>query len=298
MPSRSVISRTSGAPAICAIARSTLATKSGSRSCLAEMFTLDVEVAAGRLRASPAASRAACSSTTSPSATTRPRLLGDPDEHVRGYVDAVGLPAGERLDAGDVAGGGAHDGLVDQRQVAGGDRGAQRLDELEALEPRAADALARTPPTGSCRAPWPRTSPGRRCAACSRRSRCCRRRRRRCSRESGRWWPATCAPAAERGRGSGRRRELTSGGWTSSRSSANSSPPSRATVSLCRTQSLSRCATSISTASPAAWPKRSLTGLKPSRSTKSSAMRRAARGATSAGRARPGRAAGRGWAGW
>ena len=44
-------------------------------------------------------------------------------------------------------------------------------------------------------------------------------------------------------------------------------------MSLCRTQLVSRSATSISTASPAAWPKRSLTGLKPSRSTKSSEIR-------------------------
>ena len=86
------------------------------------------------------------------------------------------------------------------------------------------------------------------------------------------WWPATWAPRPSAARIRSHA-ELTSGGCTSSSSSANSSPPRRATVSLCRTQLLSRWATSTSTASPAAWPKRSLTGLNPSRSTKSSAMR-------------------------
>ncbi len=46
----------------------------------------------------------------------------------------------------------------------------------------------------------------------------------------------------------------------------NSSPPMRAIVSLARTQSRSRSATSLSRASPAAWPWVSLTGLKRSRS--------------------------------
>ena len=66
-------------------------------------------------------------------------LLGHPDEHVRRYVDPVGLPPGERLDPGDVARRGTHDGLVDQRQVAGRHGGTQRLDELEALQPGATD---------------------------------------------------------------------------------------------------------------------------------------------------------------
>ena len=39
MPSRSVISRTSSAPSMRGRACSILVTKSGSRSCLAEMFT-------------------------------------------------------------------------------------------------------------------------------------------------------------------------------------------------------------------------------------------------------------------
>ena len=85
-------------------------------------------------------------------------------------------------------------------------------------------------------------------------------------------WPATSVPAASEPR----IRSListTSPTVTSSSSTANSSPPSRATVSTSRVLASSRRATSTSTTSPAAWPKRSLTGLKPSRSTKSSATR-------------------------
>ncbi|OIQ67659.1 hypothetical protein GALL_507610 [mine drainage metagenome] len=48
---------------------------------------------------------------------------------------------------------------------------------------------------------------------------------------------------------------------------ANSSPPSRATMSLRRRARPKRCATSCSSASPASWPHMSLTGLKSSRST-------------------------------
>ena len=66
-------------------------------------------------------------------------LLRDADEHVGRHVDAVGLPAGQRLDTGDPAGRGADDGLVDEVEVTGGDRRPQRLHELEALQPGAAD---------------------------------------------------------------------------------------------------------------------------------------------------------------
>lgn len=54
-------------------------------------------------------------------------------------------------------------------------------------------------------------------------------------------------------------------------SSTNSSPPSRATVSIGPAQACSRRATSCSSRSPASWPQRSLTGLKWSRSISSSA---------------------------
>src|SRR4051812_2678573 len=57
----------------------------------------------------------------------------------------------------------------------------------------------------------------------------------------------------------------------------NSSPPSRATVSWSRTASLSESATSRSRSSPAWWPKRSFTPLKPSRSIATTAKRRPAR---------------------
>ena len=58
---------------------------------------------------------------------------------------------------------------------------------------------------------------------------------------------------------------------TSSQTTTNSSPPSRATVSAGRTAADIRPASEISSASPAAWPKRSLTRLKLSRSTNSTA---------------------------
>ena len=66
-----------------------------------------------------------------------------------------------------------------------------------------------------------------------------------------RWWPATWAPreSATRIRSQA---ELTSGGWTSSSSSANSSPPSRATVSEPRSVSIKRRPSSTSSSSPAA----------------------------------------------
>jgi hypothetical protein len=66
---------------------------------------------------------------------------------------------------------------------------------------------------------------------------------------------------------------------TSSISSTNSSPPIRATVSASRAAELRRAATSFNTASPAAWPSESLIGLKPSRSTNSTATLPALRSA-------------------
>ena len=52
---------------------------------------------------------------------------------------------------------------------------------------------------------------------------------------------------------------------------ANSSPPRRATRSPWRTQASMRCATCLSSSSPRAWPRVSLTSLKLSRSSSSSA---------------------------
>ena len=84
---------------------------------------------------------------------------------------------------------------------------------------------------------------------------------------------------------------------TSSSSTANSSPPSRATESTARTQPTSRAATVLSSSSPSAWPNRSLTALKPSRSRNSTAI--GAPGAAARGRppARRGRGTAPGWAG-
>ncbi len=49
---------------------------------------------------------------------------------------------------------------------------------------------------------------------------------------------------------------------TPSRMTTNSSPPSRATVSVLRRLCCSRCANALSTSSPAAWPRLSLMLLK------------------------------------
>ena len=203
----------------------------------------------------------------------QPGLLRDPDEHVRGYVDAVGLPAGQRLDAGDVAGGGAHDRLVDEREVAGGHRGAQRLDELEALEPRAADgAFVLHPLVLAARLGLVHREVGVAQHALG-----------------------GLAAVAERDADARGQRELVAGDVRAAAERA-SRIRSQARADLGRVDVLeqqrelvaaepgdgvalphaarvSRWATSISTASPAAWPNRSLTGLKPSRSTNSSAMR-------------------------
>src|SRR3954469_12539391 len=143
MPSRSVISSTRVAPSILLMASSTLPTKPGSRICLAEMFPDTwTSPPAARLRAGHDRDVAARGSPARgpgwggllqhdvAQRHDEARLLGDPDEHVRWDVDAVGLPPGERLDADDVAGRGADDGLVDERQVPSRHRRSQRLDEL------------------------------------------------------------------------------------------------------------------------------------------------------------------------
>ena len=237
---------------------------------------------------SAAVSRAAWASTTSPSGDHEPGLLRHPDEHVRRHVDAVGAPAGQRLDAGDPAGRRADHGLVDQRDVAGRHRVAQGLDELEPLQPGPADrrlvldelvlaavlglvhrqvgvaehalrvlvAVAVRDPDAGAELD---VVPGDVHALLER----ARGSARRPNRPPAAARPRTARrtrrrPAAPRCRGAARRQA-------------------------------SRPATSIRTASPAAWPKRSLTGLKPSRSTNSSAT--GCRGdARASARARPGRA--------
>ena len=66
--------------------------------------------------------------------------------------------------------------------------------------------------------------------------------------------------------------ELTDAAVTSvSMSTTNSSPPRRATTSLCRVMLSKRRAISHSTSSPTPWPYASFTPLNPSRSTNSSA---------------------------
>lgn len=68
------------------------------------------------------------------------------------------------------------------------------------------------------------------------------------------------------------RRSASADSPDSSRSTANSSPPTRATVSEARKRLVSRSATPRRSSSPAAWPRASFTILKSSRSTKAMAM--------------------------
>ena len=126
--------------------------------------------------------------------------------------------------------------------------------------------------SGPCRAAWPRTSRRRRRGSA----------RRRASTPGGWWRCPTLAPTLTASPPAGTRwanaammrsATTTTSSGPSRRSSrtANSSPPKRAMVSDGRTHSHSRSATAISSSSPTAWPSVSLTVLKSSRSTNSTA---------------------------
>ena len=77
-------------------------------------------------------------------------------------------------------------------------------------------------------------------------------------------------PASIGSRAAAANRSPSASAWsvvTFSQITRNSSPPSRATVSLGLTASSSTCPNAASTVSPAAWPCSSFTDLKSSRST-------------------------------
>ena len=124
---------------------------------------------------------------------------------------------------------------------------------------------------GRCPPSWPGTWRGRRCGSAPRRP----GRRGRCATPTLARTRSACpdrrtAPAAS----PSIRLATTSpprARASPSSSTANSSPPSRAAVSPARRSRRAGCATAISSSSPPAWPSESLTNLKPSRSTKSTA---------------------------
>ena len=126
-------------------------------------------------------------------------------------------------------------------------------------------------PRGRCACAWPRTSRRRRAGAARARprrawgrARC--RRWRRCARGCRR--PRRAPRARRAAAGPAVLADASSPGW---RTTANSSPPSRASVSSSRSSACSRGPIWRSTSSPAWWPSVSLSSLKPSRSTSSSA---------------------------
>ena len=229
----------------------------------------------------------------------QPALLGERDEVVRGRRGRARVrPAHERLDAGDRAGRAC-------RRSAGS---ASSSSSRSSARRRSASSARRSTVAGQHRrleravaalaaAPWPRTSRGRRRAASSSASDASP--------------PETAMPMlaldVERGvRRASTGRESASrirsatpvasrGSARSSSSTANSSPPSRATVSAGREHARAGARpTATQQLVAAAWPRVSLTALKSSRSTNRTAIGAAGRGARQRVR-RCGRTAARGW---
>ena len=110
-----------------------------------------------------------------------PQELGGREEHALG-----GAPAGLGGDRRDPAVRQAHHGLVQQRELAVVQGGAQPGRPAPPCVRRRAASAGRTARRGPCRPPWRGTSRGRRCAAARRRRGRARRRRRRWRRRPGR----------------------------------------------------------------------------------------------------------------
>ena len=179
-------------------------------------------------------------------------------------------------------------GLVVQRQLVALQRAAQVGLELEPLAPAGRASAGRSWRSRCRRPPWPGTWPGRRCA-CS------------CSDVAG-VGPAaampmlapTCSSRPSMTNGAvervddplGDRLGVGAAPTVDSMSTANSSPPKRATVSPVAHRRRSRSATWTSSWSPAAWPRLSLTSLNPSRSRNSTATSSRAAAAPSASASR------------
>ena len=208
--------------------------------------------------------------------------LLDEREEVAGAEEAPlrMLPAHQRLDAPHGARPDVGLRLVVQHQLAGLERAVQIADERQPFA-AVAVALAAGRPRDRCASASPRTSRRRRAGAA----------RARRANGAGRCAMPTLASmwtrmpptsndcsSAERSRSPAALAVVSSPGI---RTTANSSPPSRASVSSSRSSELSRGPIWRSTWSPAWWPSVSLSSLNPSRSTSrsaSSSLRLGARG--------------------
>ena len=205
-----------------------------------------------------------------------PGLLGDRDELVGRHHAALGVvPAQQRLDARRRARRpAARPAGSSSSQLAGGERALQIGPQLQALQH--ALVHARLEECGS--APLPSrlamyiaasasriisSAPAVPSAPSTEMPMLQRRAISRCPARIG-WESASSSRSA-----------VSAASWalsTSSSSTANSSPPKRAAVSAPRTLESRRRATSMSTSSPAAWPRLSLISLKSSRSRNSTAQ--------------------------
>ena len=201
-----------------------------------------------------------------------PGVLGLRDEARRQHEPALGVtPAHERLDAVRPAPVQVDLGLEDERELALVHRAAQAGHELERVGAAARSGRRLAPGAR----PWPRTSRRRRPAAASRRP----RRRRGCVAMPTDAPISRSTPETENVRCSASRifsaTSAGAGGRASGSSTANSSPPSRATVSLERRTALIRGPIWRSSSSPWWWPSVSLTSLNRSRSSSITTGRRA-----------------------
>ena len=195
----------------------------------------------------------------------QPGLLGEDDElGGRDQAPLGMLPADERLEALDAAVRDVDDRLVVDDQLVVLDRPLQLADQRAGA--RASSGRAR-----GCRAPagapaCPRTSPRRPCAAASR----CRSRRRDTARCRRCPWRAGSGLRRSNGCSSSPSRRLAtrcaSPVSATGMTRPNSSPPRRAIVSLARSDSCRRLATSTRKRSPFSWPRVSLISLNLSRS--------------------------------
>ena len=251
-----------------------------SGSCGSCSIRLDRLTATGM--SMPAARHACCcssaaSSTHRLSGWIKPGLLGQRDELARRQEAALRmLPAHQRLDADQRAVAQVQLGLVVQQQLVAVDGVAQLAEQAEPI--RSMLVLGR-----DCRRPprlrsaWPGTWPRPRSA----------------SRVSASW-PCSGArampmlastaigcPSRTNGACSTRTRSSATRAARAASAlgsrTANSSPPRRATRSVARTAPCRRCPICCSRMSPTWWPSVSLTSLKRSRSSSSSATGRPSR---------------------
>ena len=203
-------------------------------------------------------------------------LLRDRDEHVGRHRVAVLLdPTAQRLERHDRARRQVDDRLEGQAQRAGADGAAQLAGDVDPAErrrrawPRRRSGRSRAGPA------WRRTS---RCPPRSAAARCPAR----CSRvasatpmltETFSRRPSSTSVSTQAASSDSASRATSSSLPRFSQTTTNSSPPSRATVSLAWARPRSGRRARLSSRSPTPWPSESLTALKSSRSSSSTATR-------------------------